>query len=200
MSRKLEIRDPVYASYLIQKGCKLLGIEPYVKPKSPKKYIFSDSAKDEPHEAFFLGSIAARERTTWLNFKNAMENLLDKEGHLLRQFSDRPEKTGVETWHRKNKTIFQTSNQVVAAFMFSKELTVNSIFGLGENRGYLYTFSDYKKAYDFYDEMISGEAEDTWWNMKCWYKLATEIRKHMIDHRPKKKVIEPVIEVSAAEG
>lgn len=175
MSSKLEIKDPVFASFLISRGCKLLTIEPYCPPDSPKKYIFDGSVRNGPYEAEFLGAVGQGAKTTWLDFKNRIENLQAREIHLLHCHSSRTERNGKETW--LGQDVFVTSSQVIAAFLLSRKIQIH---GAKEMRkgNYLFAFLEHEKASELTLEMLSGEAEGTWYEMKEKYKHATSLRLH----------------------
>jgi hypothetical protein len=192
----LEIKDPVYAAYLIFRGCKLVKIDRYCPP-NPKKYIFDGSARDEPYEAEFLCAIGQGVKTTWLDFKNRMDNLQAKEDRLFRQTStQRIDRNGKEHW--LGQEVFVTSSQPVAAFLLSRGIQIH---GASEIRkgNYLFAFLNHARADALTLEMLDGDAEGTWYEMKEKYKHATSLRIHFC--RPNRTKREPPqLKVSGASG
>lgn len=181
MSSKWETSDPIFAAYLISKGCKLLTVIPHRKPR-PKKYHFAWSWEIIAHEAVFLGAREQRVKTTWLDFKNRMENLQDIEDAILNISSSRMKRDGIETW--LGKEVFVTSSQVVAAFLLYRGAQIYRASEIKKNN-YLFAFLDANGSKALAKEMLSGQVEETWYAMKEKYKLATSLRRHFC--RPKKK-------------
>lgn len=175
MSSRLEVKDPVYAAFLISKGCKLVTIEPYRPPMSPKKYIFNGDVRDKGYNAEFLGAGGPGAKTSWLDFKNRLDNLQTKEERLFRNSSSRIEIDGKETWSGKN--VFVTSCQATAAFLLSRGAVM---YGAKEIRRmkYLFAFSNQEESYNLALEMLDGDAEATWYHMKEKHKQATAYRNH----------------------
>jgi L-rhamnose mutarotase len=182
MSR-LEIKDPVFAAYLLSKRCKLQGIEPSSKsPPEPKRYIFDEAVKSESHEADFLGIAKQPADTTWRNFIDQMNNLQIIEDQLLRQITNRPKKIGVEARSGNKETVFVTSDQGVAAFLLTHNvgMWLQDVQEMGKDRGHLFIFSEYKEAQRLYTQMLNSRRNDSWWNMKCAYKRATSMRRALL--------------------
>jgi hypothetical protein len=177
---QLEIKDPVFASFLLSKGCELKGIEPSSK-NEPKLYLFDESVKEEPHEASFLGCGCPREKVAWRDFVTHMNRIMRVEDLKLRQMSDRPNKTGVELY--KGTKVFVTTDQAVAAFILShadkKGIVTLSVQMMGKDKGYKFVFDDPNGWTEAaVARMLEGKNfTDTWWNMKSSFKLATSIRR-----------------------
>lgn len=185
MSSKLEIKDPVFAAFLISRGCKLLTIEPY-SPPNPKMYIFDGEVRNGPYESEFLSAMEDGVVTTWLDFKNKMDNLQVIEKYMFRCHYWRTERTGKETWHGKD--VFVTSCQVIASFLLSRKLKVCTIKPSGKGN-YTFVFPDQEKADSLTRELLDGEAKATWYEMKEKHKYATALRLHLC--RSKEKEQEP---------
>lgn len=188
-SRKFTTRDPIYAAFLIFKGCKLLTIKPYY-PQDPKEYVFegSDPVVDGTYYAEFIGAVEQGAKTTWLDFKNRMENLQAKEDRLFRHFCVRTEKSGEDKW--AGQDVFVTSSQAVAAFLLSRNVQP---YGAREIRkgNHLFAFRDQERCNILVNEMLDGDTEDTWYFMKEKHKQATSLRIHFCNMEKKKRGSEP---------
>lgn len=178
----LEIKDPVFAAYLVSKGCELKGICPSSKTE-PKLYLFDDAVKEEQHEARFLGCKTQRDKVAWRDFITSMRRLIQLEDLRLREMSDRPNKTGWEIY--KGAKVFVTTDQAIAAFILrnsdKKGIVALDVQRLGKDKGYKFIFDDPNKwAESAVPRMLEGHNfVDTWWNMKCDFKLATSIRRQI---------------------
>lgn len=182
MSR-LEIVDPVFAAYLMYRGCTVEEVEPASSSNNPKKYIFDEKVKDTPFEAEFLGINVAPLRTTWRNFIEQLNSLFTMEDLILRQYTNRPRRIGIDT--RIEKTpVFVTTDQGGAAFLLTQNggILPVDVRGMGSDQGFLFVFSEHKRALHLYTEMLNGKKSDSWWNMKCAHKRATSIRRALNLH------------------
>ena len=177
---QLEIKDPVFAAYLLSKGCELKGIDPSSKSE-PKLFLFDESVKEDNHEAGFLGCGCPRERVAWRDFITHMGRIMRVEDLKLRQMSDRPNKTGVELY--KGTKVFISTDQAVAAFILGnsdkKGIVTLDVQMLGKDKGHKFVFDDPNGwTESAVARMLEGNNFlDTWWNMKCYFKLATSIRR-----------------------
>lgn len=176
---ELRIVDPVFATYLIHKGCELDDIEPSGWKDEPKYYLFDESVREADHESAFLGCGMPKEMVSWRDFITGINRLFKVEDLKLRQVSDRTETTGWELI--KGEKFFVTTDQAIAAFILShadnKGITVSSVRQI--KGGYKFIFSDPNNwAESAITKMLEGgNYVDTWWEMKCSYKLATSIRR-----------------------
>lgn len=197
MSSRLETKDPVFAAYLIFRGCKLLTIYPCNRA-TPKKYFFEWSEDIISYEAEFLGATEHGVKTTWLDFKNRMDNLQAKEDRLFRYSSTlRIERNGEENW--LGQRVFVTSSQPIAAFLLSKGL---QMFGASEIRigNHLFAFLDHEKASALTLEMLDGTMGDSWYEMKTKYKHATALRNNFCRPRRQVKKSYQVLKASGTNG
>ncbi len=181
-SKTLAVKDPVYACFLISKGCKLVDITPY-QYSQPKEYIFDSSATNSSLNAEFLGATESRVSTTWLDLKNKMDNLQDREDAIFNRPSFKVKRDGEENW--LGQEVFVTSSQVVAAFLISRGAKIFGASEIQKGRSYLFAFRNPKAAKSLMLELLSGEVEETWYAMKQEYKHVTDLRHHFCKVRKK---------------
>jgi len=175
----IKIKDPVFAAYLMSRGCTLEGIEPSGRD-DPKYYAFNDSIGPE-HEMVFLGIRNQRSTCKWRDFIGHISNISKVERLKIDQRSSVVSLTGVEMV--SGKKMFVTTDQAVAAFILCEDHAslVHNVHAIKEKQ-YKFLFPDEDGCIESLvsDMLETNMWENTWWNMKCYYKLATSIRRQAV--------------------